>query len=145
MATITWFYFRGLSLLAQSNGERELERILFHQGLMTRGQALQIVHQITNNRFTDEQALDYFFKIKGLQVINLNDPISYWTRKYLLTPTKVKLNYFEQVKFYETFLNYPHFVEKTTQQRYTEASTRIALTEAAQELIKNSTLSKRFA
>jgi hypothetical protein len=78
-------------------------------------------------------------------VINLNDPIGYWTRKYLMTPTKVKLNYFEQVKFYETFLNYPHFAEKTTQQHFTAASTRIALTEAAQELIKNSTLSKRFA
>ena len=56
--------------------------------------------------------MDYYLKIKGLQAINLNDPVDFWTRQYLLQPTRIRLNYFEQVKFYETFLNYPEIQGK---------------------------------
>ena len=81
--------------------------ILFPGGESQKDEVLRTFHQFTNNRFSQDQILDYFIKIKGLQTLNLNVKSNFWIKKYLLSPTDVKLNYFEQVKFYETFMNYP--------------------------------------
>ncbi len=109
---LTWFWKKGILLIAESKATKDLERHLFPNGEEQRLKALATMEKITNSRFTEALMIDYFLKIKGLQRINMNDPVDFWTKKYLMTPTKIKLNYFEQVKFYETFLNYPDDLEK---------------------------------
>ncbi len=96
-----------LRLIAEKRALSKIEHILFDQQKQNKTQVLKDIHSLTNNRLDDEIVMDYFYKIKGLQVVNINQPTNFWIRMYLTTPTKVKLNYFEQVKFYETFLNYP--------------------------------------
>jgi len=102
-----WFWKKGIILLAEKNAAKELEKVLFSEGISEKELILESLHKITKGKYTNELLLDYFLKIKGLQVINMYDPVDFWTRKFLMSPTKLKLNYFEQVKFYETFLNYP--------------------------------------
>jgi len=135
-----WFWVSryGLKIMAEKKAIKGLEKILFISESKQKKHVLQLIHQITNQRITDDQALDYFLKIKGLQTINFNGPIDYWVKKYLLSSTKVKLNYFEQVKFYETFLNFP--VSQLRVIRKTDKSplSNFPLTEAAQELIRQS-------
>ncbi|WP_430934035.1 hypothetical protein [Saccharicrinis sp. 156] len=96
-----------IRVIAEKRALPIIEDILFPQGEQNKAQIIQDIHQLTNNRLSDELVMDYFYKIKGLQVLNINRPMNFWVKMYLTTPTKVKLNYFEQVKFYETFLNYP--------------------------------------
>ncbi|MBK3517940.1 hypothetical protein [Carboxylicivirga marina] len=102
-----WFWKRGLSLLAEKNAAKELEKTLFPNGDTEKHAILDSLCQITKDKYSKELLLDYFLKIKGLQVVNMYDPVNFWTRKFLMSPTKLKLNYFEQVKFYESFLNFP--------------------------------------
>lgn len=85
--------------------------LLFPGGQEQKENVMQVFHQLTNQRFSDDQILDYFIKIKGLQTLDLGVKANFWIKKYLLSPTDVKLNYFEQVKFYETFMNYPKSFE----------------------------------
>jgi hypothetical protein len=96
-----------VNLIFTRRAKHELLNLLFPLGDSQKEDTLEIIGAITRNRFSDEELLDYYLKIKGLQAINLNDPVSYWIRRYLLQPTRILLNYFEQVKFYESFLNYP--------------------------------------
>ncbi|MCU4156403.1 hypothetical protein J1N10_10470 [Carboxylicivirga sp. A043] len=102
-----WFWKKGLALLAERNASKELERVLFPNGDNEKEAILDSLIKITKGKYSQELLLDYFLKIKGLQVVNMYDPVNFWTRKFLMSPTKLKLNYFEQVKFYENFLNYP--------------------------------------
>ncbi|GEM_PF-1419651 len=102
-----WFWKKGLILIAERNASKHLEKVLFPNGTEEKSTILESLKKITKGKYTDDLLLDYFLKIKGLQVINMYDPVDFWTRKYLMSPTKLKLNYFEQVKFYETYLNYP--------------------------------------
>jgi len=107
LAFSLWFWKKGVVLLAERNASKELEQILFLDGKLEKASILESLQNITKRKYTNDLLLDYFLKIKGLQVINMYDPVNFWTRKFLMSPTKLKLNYFEQVKFYETFLNYP--------------------------------------
>ncbi len=102
-----WFWKKGIFILAERNAVSTLESLLFSKGDKQKESIISSMMKITNDKYSKEQLLDYFLKIKGLQVVNFCDPVNFWTRKYLMSPTKLKLNYFEQVKFYETFLNYP--------------------------------------
>jgi len=102
-----WFWKKGIILIAEKNASKELEQVLFPEGKGEKESILKSLHKITKNKYSSDLLLDYFLKIKGLQVVNMYDPVDFWTRKYLMSPTKLKLNYFEQVKFYETFLNFP--------------------------------------
>lgn len=102
-----WFWKRGIFMLAERYAVSQLESILFSSGSSQKEEIITSMKEITKEKYSNEELLDYFLKIKGLQVINLCNPVSFWTRKYLMSPTRLKLNYFEQVKFYETFLNYP--------------------------------------
>ncbi|MFT3737573.1 MAG: hypothetical protein QM786_02330 [Breznakibacter sp.] len=143
VATIfVWFNIQGADLIAERKAIKELEAVLFPKGMAQKQQVIAAIHQITNNRLNNEDALDYFLKIKGLQVINLHDPISYWTRKYLMAPTKTKLNYFEQVHFYEQFLNYPEGNKNLTNQ---SGLAGYPLTEAAKGLLKSTEVAKMLA
>lgn len=94
-------------LLAEKSAAKELEKLLFPKGEKDKVSILSMLNKITKGKYSDDLLLDYFLKIKGLQVVNMYDPVSFLTRKYLMSPTKLKLNYFEQVRFYESFLNYP--------------------------------------
>lgn len=102
-----WFWKKGIILLAEKNAIGNLESMLFSEGNHQKKRIITSMHEMTNEKYSEDELLDYFLKIKGLQVVNFYDPVNFWTRKYLMSPTKLKLNYFEQVKFYETFLNYP--------------------------------------
>jgi len=86
---------------------KKLESLLFPKGQAQKMEVLKTFRDFTGDRFNDEEILDYFFKIKGLQSVNISSKTNFWVKKYLFSPTVIKLNYFEQVKFYETFLNFP--------------------------------------
>ncbi|MCG8582300.1 MAG: hypothetical protein MI866_20420 [Bacteroidales bacterium] len=102
-----WFWKKGLAMLAERNASKELEKLLFPKGDNEKEAIIESLVKITKGKYNQELLLDYFLKIKGLQVVNMYDPVNFWTRRFLMSPTKLKLNYFEQVKFYESFLNYP--------------------------------------
>lgn len=140
-----WMNKFGLKMIAERKGKQELDKMFFSSENADKKNVLDTIHEITKQRLTDDQAMDYFLKIKGLQVVNLNDPISYWKRRYLMSPTKIRLNYFEQVKFYETFLNFPEVNGRVFKKVDNSPLSRFPLTDAAQELIKNTSLSKRLA
>ncbi len=86
---------------------KKLESILFPKGHVQKMEVLKTFRGFTGKRFSDEDILDYFLKIKGLQSVDINMKTNFWVKRYLFSPTVIKLNYFEQVKFYETFLNFP--------------------------------------
>ncbi|WP_430810783.1 MULTISPECIES: hypothetical protein [unclassified Carboxylicivirga] len=109
-----WFWKKGLVKLAEHWGSQALEAILFPNGQEDRDFIMHRLQVITKNKYNDVLLLDYFLKIKGLQVVDVQKPLNFWTRKYLMSPTKLRLNYFEQVKFYEGFLNYPAASMKAT-------------------------------
>lgn len=129
-------------MIAEKKAIKDLETVLFPKGMAQKQQVVEAIHEITHNRLNDQEALDYFLKIKGLQVINLHDPINYWTRKYLMSPTKTKLNYFEQVRFYEQFLNYPEGHKNRLPQ---SGLASYPLTEAAEGLLKSTEVAKMLA
>ncbi|GAF02810.1 hypothetical protein [Saccharicrinis fermentans] len=106
-ATIILTHKSIMRLIAEKKALPIIENILFSGSEQNKKRIISEIHKLSNNRLSDELAMDYFYKIKGLQVVNINRPLNFWVKMYLTTPTKIKLNYFEQVKFYETFLNYP--------------------------------------
>ncbi len=104
---LIYVYKPMVRLIAEKRAIPKMEKILFDNLTYTKESVLETIHQVTSKRLNDDLILDYFYKIKGLQVLDINKPINFWLKMYLTSPTKIKLNYFEQVKFYETFLNYP--------------------------------------
>jgi len=93
--------------LVEKKAYKHLEDILFPEGNRQKAEVLKAFREMTGERFSEEEMLDYFFKIKGLQSIEINSKTNFWIKRYLFSPTIIKLNYFEQVKFYKTFLNFP--------------------------------------
>lgn len=138
LGMVIWFWKKGILLIAEKRATKDLSRHLFPNGEEQRLKALSTMEKITNNRFSEVLMIDYFLKIKGLQIIKMNDPVDFWTKKYLMTPTKIKLNYFEQVKFYETFLNYPEDHENMIIPTENEE-------EETPKIFNEKTLSRRFA
>jgi hypothetical protein len=102
-----WFYKTILPVIIKKRAQNALQHTVFPEGEVQKAKVLTAFHAFTNNRFTNDQVLDYFIKIKGLQNLNIYKQYSFWTKRYLQKPTEIKLNYFEQVSFYEAFLNYP--------------------------------------
>ncbi len=74
-------------------------------GRVVRSNVIAQMMELTNNRFTEDEMLDYYLKIKGLQMVDLNSFYDSDMRKYLMKPTLVRLQYRELVTFYERFLN----------------------------------------
>ncbi|PZX11225.1 hypothetical protein LX69_03179 [Breznakibacter xylanolyticus] len=132
------------SWMTEKYGKTALEKVLFVRGGVCRNQVIQVIREITLQRLSDEEALDYFLKIKGLQVVGLTGPVGYWMRRYLMTGTRARLTYFEQVKFYEAFLNFVPQECHQSKTEYTSLST-FPLTEATQELIRNPSLMRTLA
>ncbi|GAO27964.1 hypothetical protein JCM15548_13 [Geofilum rubicundum JCM 15548] len=88
-----------------------MHAVIFPEGEAQKQAVMKTFHGFTKERFSDDQIMDYFMKIKGLQNLSISSKTDFWVKKYLLSPTKIKLNYFEQVKFYELFMNFPPKVE----------------------------------
>lgn len=104
---ILFLFKPALRFIAEKNAIWKIEKVLFSDdSTHNRSAVKETIHKLTGGRLSDNLAMDYFYKIKGLQVLNSNKPLDFWVKIYLSTPTKVRLNYFEQVKFYDTFLNY---------------------------------------
>lgn len=104
----------GLRILYMKYVERKaiskLCRMLFPNGEQQKQDVIDGIMALTNNRFSRGDVLDYYLKIKGLQIIDMHTNSNGGVRRYLLKQTKIRLNYFEQVKFYEAYLNYPQAV-----------------------------------
>ncbi len=121
---LMYLYKPLIRLIAEKRAIPKIEKILFDNPNYTKSSVLETIHQVTSKRLNDDLVLDYFYKIKGLQVLDINKPINFWLKIYLTSPTKIKLNYFEQVKFYETFLNYPKIIDDKSQRVYKEKEIR---------------------
>ena len=92
-----------MPILAKERAYKELQPMLFSKG--EKINVIAKLHEITANRFSDEQVLDYYLKIKGSQISKHNNTRSFWVKRYIVTPADIKLNYFEQVRFYEIFID----------------------------------------
>ena len=89
-----------------------LENILFPHGEVQKDKVVTIFDVITGNRFSREQAINYFIKSKGRQLLTSgNEEFPFWAKSYLKTRPAIDLTYFEKVKFHETFINYPKSFE----------------------------------
>ncbi|MDN5292320.1 MAG: hypothetical protein PWQ06_2559 [Anaerophaga sp.] len=110
--------------LVRKKAIKQLENILFPEGYWQKSEVIRTFRKLTDERFSDEDILDYFFKIKGLQTVDINSGTNFWLKRYLFSPTSIKLNYFEQVKFYETFLNYPASGRENNQTLYHQSANK---------------------
>jgi hypothetical protein len=102
-----WFCRQLLPAIIKRKAHGTLHKVIFPEGEAQKLGVLKTFHGFTKERFSDDQIMDYFMKIKGLQNLSIGSSTNFWVKKYLLSPTKIKLNYFEQVKFYELFMNFP--------------------------------------
>lgn len=97
-------------LKEENNEERAigtLRRILF-PGETSEEECEAVVSDIVNmtrKRLSRDEALDYYLKIKGLQLMDLNTMNDVSVRHYLMKPTKARLHHSELVPFYEKYLN----------------------------------------
>ena len=113
-----WLITYSLRLYAEQHTRRTLEGKLFPEGQTQKEQIIESLDIITKRKYSQDQLLDYFLKIKGLQAFSLTNPENFCMRRFLQSPTMLKLNYFEQIKFYETFLHYPNLVRSDINQDF---------------------------
>ena len=87
--------------------EMLLCKFLFPDGDEQKNEVIDKVMALTKEKYSREDVLEYYMKIKGLQLVDLmaysNDRIS----RYLMQPTRIQLTYDEVVRFSEEFLNFP--------------------------------------
>lgn len=107
LCVTAWFVHKNLS---EKKTLQRLSDILFPLGETQKDETLNDMNEMTQGRFAREDLLDYYLKIKGLHIIDLHSHSDSGIRKFLMRPTKIRLSYFEQVKFYEIYLNYPQAV-----------------------------------
>ena len=108
------FFFIVKFVLPSINKKRAakaLDEILFPNGEPQKNKVIESFKKITKQQFTNEEIIDYFIKEKGMQLMSITPDFSESLKKYLQLPTLVELNYFEMVKFNETFINYPRNFE----------------------------------
>lgn len=105
-ASVTFYHSLKLSHRDRTSKEKLCE-ILFPQGEEQRNAILSEMEEFTQDKYSRNDLLDYYLKIKGLQIIDLHANGDVGIRHYLLQPTQVKFNFYEKVKFYEKYLNYP--------------------------------------
>ncbi len=134
-----------LRMIAEQKATPKLEKVLFSEDLKNKRCIIEKLQRLTNKRLNDDLLLDYFLKIKGLQVLNINKPMNFWIKIYLKTPTKIKLNYFEQVKFYESFLNYPKINNNPNPQMNIPQQETDKNVSSYKEKITNRIITQKFA
>lgn len=111
VAALLWlgYYYRHKRSLKKKVVEERLTKMLFpgERGEQKMMEMLEHVSQITGGRFTEEQILDYYLKIKGLQIFDINSISDREICDFLMQPTVIRLRYKELVCFYEKYLNQP--------------------------------------
>lgn len=117
LSIVFFFIHRIFPVLIRKKATTLIDVILFPKGLQQKQEAINAFHNITNNRFKNEDILDYYYKIKGLRTLGRKCNRSFVLKKYLFSPTNIKLIYFEQLRFYETFLNFPYFPNNEQQRK----------------------------
>ena len=83
-----------------------LHKSLFPHGDIQKNIVIKEFHKITSNKYNDKQAIDFFVKEKGLQLMSITPGTPLRIKYYLARPTLVRLTYFERVEFHKTFINY---------------------------------------
>ncbi len=81
--------------------------MLFPNGEEQLTETIESLMEITSNRFSTKDVLDYYLKIKGLQILDLNTIGNDDVSNYVTQPTRIRLHYDELVRFYEKYINYP--------------------------------------
>ena len=95
-------------LIMSMMGKNYLYKKLFFQGESQKQDVLEKFHDITENKFTDSQVIDFFMKEKGLQLLSVTPGIPLMVKYYLSNHPKITLSYFEKVKFHEIFIDYQY-------------------------------------
>ena len=120
--------------MAKARAYKELQPMLFSKG--EKRKVITKFDEITESRFSDEEVLDFYIKVKGSQISKHNNNCSFWVKRYLAAPANIKLNYYEQVRFYEVFMGYSKNEEpkisnylKTIFGNYQEASSALIFRE----------------
>lgn len=103
---VVWFRYLYINF-RERTAMSELMSVLFPEGASQREPVVQDLIKLTKGKYNRIQLLDYFLKIKGLHLVDLHTSSSRHVRMYLMSPTKIKLNYSELVQFYEKYLNLP--------------------------------------
>jgi len=107
IAGITVLIIRRRLQPKRSDASLILEEILFPSGNTQKRKVIEAFGKITKQQYTDEEIIDFFLKEKGLQLFSINCELSPEVVKFVNKPTMIDLNYFERVKFHQTFINYP--------------------------------------
>ncbi len=102
---VVFFFRRIIPALMRRKATMLLDVILFPDGSSQRQEVIIKFRQITNHRFNTDELLEYYYKIKGIRTLGGSCRWSFTLKKYLFTPTNIKLTYFEQCRFYDTFLH----------------------------------------
>ena len=87
-------------------GKVHLNKSFFPLGEVQKKTVIRVFHKITENKYTDKQAIDYFIKEKGLQFMSVTPGAPLKIKYYLARPTLVQLTYFERVELHKAFINY---------------------------------------
>ncbi|MGQ1946363.1 hypothetical protein ACT3CD_04585 [Geofilum sp. OHC36d9] len=106
----TLLFLTGQSMLQYFVTHRamaHLEKIYFKDGPKEKQRLLDQIDEITDHRYTNFELTDYFLKIKGLQNFSKDGCNNFWVRQFLNQPTLIKLDYYEQMKFYKAFKSHP--------------------------------------
>ncbi|MDR2927784.1 MAG: hypothetical protein LBV41_06250 [Cytophagaceae bacterium] len=93
--------------IKREKANKILEEKLFPNGELQKNKVINAFRKLTTQQFSDEQIIDFFMKEKGLQMILIDEELPVSVAKYVRKPTMIDLNYFERIKFHETFINYP--------------------------------------
>ena len=109
--TIYLFLMNTTLQIKRKKPSQVLEEILFPFGKAQKRKVIEAFKKVTPQKFSDEEIIDFFMKEKGLQMIPTNPDLSQSLVKYIRKDTLIDLNYFERVKFHETFINYPRNFE----------------------------------
>lgn len=111
--------------LIRKKAQRHLRDLIFPEGEQQMQVILKSFRKFTCNRFSEEELLDYYMKIKGLQNMNSGLYSDFWVKKYLMSPTLIKLNYFEQVQFYQNFICITKVSSETSPKKKSKKSTPV--------------------
>ena len=93
-----------LQFVAEDKAKPVIDKMLFSEKGEAKRRVLLKIRNITNNRLSDDLLLDYYYKTKGQKQVKISKLSNLWLKVYLLTPPKIKLNYYEQLNFYNAFL-----------------------------------------
>lgn len=102
-----------------------LEENYFVEEKKRKKEILYKFSEMTNFKYSDDELVDYYLKIKGLQNLNKVESSNFWIKHYLSQKTDIKLSYYEQRSFIKAF-NRPRSQEKSKKSN-TRKSTSVKL------------------